>query len=116
VCLRISTWLSYPNVLHNRALEIDIHKTCGDLVDSYVVIGHGRPKPCLVVESSVVVGSRVELISDLLKRLEPVMKTRYVHEHIRDASQVIAIDPGSLPRTPKGNIRCVFTRHLDLSG
>jgi hypothetical protein len=96
---------SYILLKLNRAIEENVLRVCGDLVDSCIVVGTGRPSPALFVETASNINSE-HLKRTILDRIQPFHSRLYLHERITSTSLIIVVPPSSLPRTAtKGNIR-----------
>lgn len=91
--------------MRGRAIEENVLQVCGDLVDSCIVVGTGRPSPALFVETTSNINHE-HLKQTILERIRPFHARLYLHERITSTSLIIAVPPSSLPRTTtKGNIR-----------
>ena len=91
-----------------RSLEIDIQQACSDIIKSCVIVGHLRPSPALFLEPTDSYANEStwpSLKEEALRRVEPLMVTRYKHERITSPRMIHVLPQGSLPRTAaKGNI------------
>ncbi|KAL6889191.1 hypothetical protein GGI43DRAFT_430910 [Trichoderma evansii] len=106
-CGRNDDWIKSENSLRcdTRAIEENVLQVCGDLVDSCIVVGTGRPSPALFVETTSDI-DHDHLKRIILDRIQPFHSRLYLHERITSTSLIIAVPPSSLPRTAtKGNIR-----------
>ncbi|KAL7920262.1 hypothetical protein ACQKWADRAFT_328854 [Trichoderma austrokoningii] len=106
-CGRNDDWIKSENSLRcdTRAIEENVLQTCRDLIDSCIVVGTGRPSPALFVETASDINHE-HLKQVILDRIQPFHSRLYLHERITSTSLIIAVPPGSLPRTAtKGNIR-----------
>ncbi|KAM0420436.1 hypothetical protein ACHAPT_011728 [Fusarium lateritium] len=116
---RNDDWIKMAMALRcdTSSIEANAMETCGDdLVDAVVVVGAGRPSPAMVIElrEGASMGpeeqdSEVRLWrvkNEILFRINPFHKRRYMHERIDDARFILIVPRGTLPRTAtKGNIR-----------
>lgn len=98
------------------SIEANVMETCGDdLVSAVVVVGVGRPCPTMIIEprdkslssdGADAEDAVRELKEDVLRRITPFHKRRYMHERIDDTRYIIVVSQGTLPRTvTKGNVR-----------
>ncbi|KAM0359866.1 hypothetical protein ACHAPY_006256 [Fusarium culmorum] len=107
------------------SLESEAMQVCeGDLISAVSVIGSGRPSPAMVVEAKnddVLQADDDTLLAfkqQIIQRIAPLHKRKYLHERIDDACLVFVVAKGTLPRTAKGNImrkavEGMFARELD---
>ena len=112
---RNDDWIKMEMALRcdTGSIEKNAMATCGgDLVDTVVVVGVGRPSPTLIVEPQKNInldpeGSDVkELKEEIFKRITPFHQRRYMHERIDDPRFIMVMPKGTLPRTvTKGNVR-----------
>ncbi|EEU38679.1 uncharacterized protein NECHADRAFT_95150 [Fusarium vanettenii 77-13-4] len=116
---RNDDWIKMAMALRcdTGSIEANAMETCGDdLIDAVVVVGAGRPSPSMIVElrdgASIGPEEHDEEIglwrikNEILFRINPFHKRRYMHERIDDARFILIVPRGTLPRTAtKGNIR-----------
>ena len=74
-------------------------KTCGDIVQSCVVIGHQRIYPLLVVELCPSQPDTTAAKMEILKRTATFNERLFAHERISKLECILVVPPGSLPRT-----------------
>ncbi|KAJ4258013.1 hypothetical protein NW762_008150 [Fusarium torreyae] len=94
------------------SLEAEVMQVCeADLVSVVSVVGSGRPSPALMIEprDDNILQSGDDKISEfkqeVLRRISPFHKRKYMHEKIEDARLVFVVPQGTLPRTStKGNV------------
>ncbi|KAF5005592.1 hypothetical protein FDECE_7999 [Fusarium decemcellulare] len=111
---RNDDWIKMESAMRcdTGSIERNAMQTCGDdLVDAAVVVGARRPSPVLMVEPKDGVTIKPEdklsqLKNEILQRVTPFHKRRYLHERIDDTQFILVVPKGSLPRTvTKGNIQ-----------
>ncbi|KAM0354856.1 hypothetical protein ACHAPU_000685 [Fusarium lateritium] len=93
------------------SLETEAMQVCeADLISAVSVIGSGRPTPAMVVEpknDDILQSGDEKLLAfktDILQRIAPFHKRKYLHERIDDARLIFVVHQGALPRTAKGNV------------
>ncbi|KAJ4319804.1 hypothetical protein N0V84_006185 [Fusarium piperis] len=116
---RNDDWIKMAMALRcdTGSIEANAMETCGDdLIDAVVVVGAGRPSPSMIVElrEGASIGPEENdpeiglwrIKNEILFRINPFHKRRYMHERIDDARFILIVPRGTLPRTAtKGNIR-----------
>lgn len=116
---RNDDWIKMAMALRcdTGSIEANAMETCGDdLIDAVVVIGAGRPSPSMIIElrQGASIGPEehdpeiglLRIKNEILFRINPFHKRRYMHERIDDARFILIVSQGTLPRTAtKGNIR-----------
>ncbi|KAH7130985.1 hypothetical protein EDB81DRAFT_845602 [Dactylonectria macrodidyma] len=107
-------WIKMESAMRcdTGSIERNAMESCGnDLISAAVVAGAGRPSPTLIVEprDDAAIGSEVKILSlkdEILQRILPFHKRRYVHERIDGTRFILVVPRGSMPRTAaKGNIQ-----------
>ncbi|KAG5661859.1 hypothetical protein KAF25_004098 [Fusarium avenaceum] len=93
------------------SLESETMQVCErDLISAVSVIGSGRPTPAMVVEpkNDDILSSGAEKLLEfkmqIVGRIAPFHKRKYLHERIDHARLVFVVPQGTLPRTAKGNV------------
>lgn len=87
-----------------RSIEDNVRQTCAQLVSECIVVGTGRPSPCLFIETTSVL-EHAKLAKDIIRKNRAFNQRRYLHERL-NASLIVVVPPHTLPRTAtKGNIR-----------
>ncbi|KAH7107855.1 hypothetical protein BKA62DRAFT_753596 [Auriculariales sp. MPI-PUGE-AT-0066] len=101
----IKMW--YAGRCDTNSIVTDVLASCSDIVQTCFVAGAGRISPVLFVELQVDGDDvcRWERACEIVRRLEPSQALRLRHESIKDASRIVIVSRGVLPRTEKGNIR-----------
>ncbi|GJJ14477.1 hypothetical protein Clacol_008741 [Clathrus columnatus] len=92
-------------------IESQILLSCQNLVAACVVVGSGKPSPVLVVELLEEPTDIASLKEKIGKEAELINKDGFPHERIRP-SDILIVPPGTIPRTPKGNINRSSAQHL----
>ncbi|KAM5354889.1 hypothetical protein ACJ41O_001535 [Fusarium nematophilum] len=126
---RNDDWIKMSMALRcdTSSIEANAMETCGeDLINVVVVVGAGRPSPAMVVElrdgkaiSGRDVSQTRQIKDEILRRITPFHKRRYMHERVDDARLILVAPGGSLPRTAtKGNVKrkeveVMFKKQLD---
>lgn len=97
---RDDDWIKSFNSLRcdTRSIEENVRATCNDLVAACIVVGTGRVSPALFIEP-VKEMDEEQLKLEIIRRTRAFHSRRYLHERITDPEFVIAVTPGTLPRT-----------------
>ncbi|KAF7796058.1 hypothetical protein EIP86_007229 [Pleurotus ostreatoroseus] len=106
---RNDDWIKSENSLRcdTKAIEDNVHLTCGHIVDECIVVGNGRPSPTLFVEPKDDINVNADRLKrDIIRRTRAFHSRRYLHERITSPNYIVVVPKGTLPRTAtKGNIR-----------
>ncbi|KAF5392253.1 hypothetical protein D9757_001533 [Collybiopsis confluens] len=105
-CGRNGDWINMGNsqLCNTKDIEHNVRELCGDIITGCVVVGENRPSPVLIVESHS--ENLKEAPAEIYCRIASYNAARHFHERIASEKMIIAVPPGTLPRTAnKGTVR-----------
>ncbi|KAF5343319.1 hypothetical protein D9757_014157 [Collybiopsis confluens] len=118
-CGRTGDWINMKSawLCDTKGIENNARELCSDIITGCVVVGEGRPSPVLIVESH---SENLEVLpAEIYGRIAPFHAGRHHFERIASEKMVIAVPPGTLPRTAtKGTVQrrtaeVLFEKNLD---
>ncbi|KAI0739172.1 acetyl-CoA synthetase-like protein [Daedaleopsis nitida] len=114
---RTGDWIkTVDGFVDTKTIEDMVRKTCADVVYDAVVVGAGKPFPCLIIESAqsgLDENARKTVAQTIVSRIAEHSSRLFPHERIEDARRLLVVEKGTLIRTQlKGNVRRPATEAL----